>query len=171
MSPSRTGSPLPSASAQESSDSPTLINDARRFSKALVKKRSRAFVYSFLITFFSLAGLAFFLYTNSEPVQVSHLPSNIPPYHPVWGKYVPSDAVYVSFVNYTMITSTNSSLPPPGELVRLSSPRLTINQSDVRFLVEVTLATPNVTLDVVFLKPSSFTTLTNTFDGQGVASF
>ena len=135
----------------------------------MAKKRSRAFIYSFLITFLSLAGLAFFLYTNSGPVQVTHLPSSIRSYNPVWGKYVPSDAVFLSLVNYTMITSTNSSLPPPGELVRLSSPPLSINQSDIRFLLEVTLATPNATIDVVFLKPSSFTTLTNTFDSRGGA--
>ena len=141
------------------------------FARTLVRRRSRAFVYSFVLTLVILGGLALVLYLNSGPVTTNHLPTTLPHYHPVWGKYVPSDAIYLGMVNYSMIAATNSSLPRPGSLVTLTSPRVSINRSDVAVFVEVALATPNATIDLTFLRPSSYSTVAGVLATRGAPPY
>lgn len=120
------------------------------------RKRSRAFLYSFVITIAALTSLFGFFYSSSLGPQRSSLPENIPSYDTLWGRYTPSNVLSVSFENLTMLHAINSSLPPEKVILHVISPEILLNNSEVRAIASITLVSPNATVDVAFVRKPTF---------------
>jgi hypothetical protein len=133
----------------------------------LKSRRSRTFLYSFAITLVILSALLIFLYNSPSEIQVRHLPDNIRRYEAFWERYVPSDALLVGFKDFIALRSVNSSLPPNEVLIDMVTPRATLNSEEVNYILTVVLQIPNATVDIAFVKPSSFTKFEQLFAKEG----
>jgi len=84
------------------------------------------------------------------------LPSKLPSYNAAWAKYVPSNILGVSVINYSLIRQLNSSAVPAVTLLQLVSPAASVTPDMVNALVSVTYQTPNATVDFIYLTKPSF---------------
>jgi hypothetical protein len=122
------------------------------------RRRGRVFLVAFGLTLAVLGGLLAFLVTSGPTFTVSNhsLPSTLPTYKTAWAKYVPSDVLVVSTINYSLIRQLNSSAVPAVNLLQLSTPPASITPNMVNSVVSVTYQTPNATVDVIYLTKTSF---------------
>lgn len=122
-------------------------------------KRKRASLVSFVVVFSLLVASYLGVLYLSGQVTVQHLPSSVPQYAPVWGKYVPADYLQAAFQNYSASRSVNVNIPPNGVDIELVDPQINVSTSQVGSILSVSLSTPNQTIDVAFLSPSAYSTL------------
>ena len=130
------------------------------------RKKNTAFVASFVIVLGVLTIGTFSLYYLSVQVPVNHLPSKIPQYSPVWGKYVPGDFVQMGLENFSLTRPINSSVPPSNMILQLVKPRINVSSDQVTALLTVTLRVPNATVDVAFLTGPAFDSLNSLLSSQ-----
>ena len=121
---------------------------------------------SFVIVLGVLTAGTFSLYYLSTQVPVNHLPSKIPQYTAVWGKYVPSDFVQMGLENFSLTRAINSSVPPSNMILQLVQPRANVSSDQVTALLTVTLRVPNATVDVANLTSSTFDSLNSLLSSQ-----
>ena len=133
------------------------------------RRRSRAFVYSFVGTILVLVLLFLAVYeTPPEEVSTETVPGTLPQYTAPWGPFVPAIALQMGFENFTMIRSANQSiLSDSAVLLNITSPAALVRNSDVSYHLDVSVAVPNSTYDVLFLKPSSYTRVSSEFTSPG----
>jgi len=122
------------------------------------RRNRRLFAVSFVLTIVVLIGLvAALLLVSPTFVVPSHsLPTSIPTYPTAWAKYVPSNALSVSMINYTLIRNLNSSAAPSENLLQLIRPRENITAAMVNSLVSVDYTTPNATASMIYVSTASF---------------
>jgi hypothetical protein len=115
-------------------------------------------VLSFALTIVVLSGLLAFLVltTPTHPVPNFSLPSTLPTYPTAWAKYVPSDVLEVSAINYSLIRQLNSSAVPQDVPLKLVNPNESITPDMVRATLAITFQTPNATVALVYLTRPSF---------------
>ena len=130
------------------------------------KKKPRTVAYSFFATFIILALVTFSVFLYRAPVEVVHLPSNLPNYHSLWGKYVPDNVVLFGFENYSKIREQNSSYPLYGKLLDLVEPRISLNGSDISYFLTIVFETPNKTLDIAFVQKPTFQLFSDTLSKE-----
>ncbi|MBI3840585.1 MAG: hypothetical protein HY297_01280 [Thaumarchaeota archaeon] len=131
------------------------------------KKQPRTRMVSFVATLSILtallAGTYAYIYLNSVPVR--HLPSEVPAYEPIWGKYVPQSTIQVGFLNYTHLRQANSSLPFAATILRLSAPSVVLTSADAVYFETMVFEIPNSTLDIAFLTQAKFAAVSEEFEG------
>jgi hypothetical protein len=133
------------------------------------RRRSRAFLYSFVGTLLVLVLLFLAVYeTPPEEVTTETIPSTLPQYTAPWGPFVPATALQMGFENFTMIRQANQSIVPDSNVIlNITSPSAVIRNADLVYHLDVVVATPNSSYDVLFLKPSSFARVSTLFGGNG----
>ena len=123
------------------------------------RSRGRFFVISFAITVVVLIGLVAFLLTANPTFEVPNhsIPSSLPAYPVDWARYVPSNILTVSVINYSSIRSLNASAVPSDNLLELTSPRENLTAGMVNALVSVSFTTPNATASLIYMPSAAFT--------------
>ena len=133
------------------------------------RRRSRAFLYSFAGTLLVLILLFVAIY-ESPPAEVTtqSVPANLPQYSATWGPFVPAIALQMGFENFTMIRDANQSILLGGDiLLNMTAPPAVVENSDVMYHLDVSVAVPNSTYDVFFLKPASYARISLQFNVPG----
>jgi hypothetical protein len=127
------------------------------------KKSPNRVKISFIATIVVLTSIALIAYSFSFRVPTYSIPSSLPPYGGLMGKYAPFDALQVSFANLTAIRTENASAIPNSQLVNLVNPGVSVRTSGVESQVYVTLLNPasgiNDTATVAVLTSSDFARL------------
>ncbi len=133
------------------------------------RRRSRAFLYSFVATLLALVLLFLAVYeTPPSQVTTQTIPGSLRPYSAPWGPFVPAIALQMGFENFTMIRDANQTiLPNSAVLLNMTDPSSVVRNSDVVYSLDVEVAVPNSTYDVLFLKPSSFARISSAFIAPG----
>lgn len=133
--------------------------------KARKKKESnRPFVVGFAVTVIVLLSVtAGFLYFRSS-VSVENLPSSIPQYTPLWGKYIPQSFLLFGFENYTAIRHYNSSYPTQySTLLNIIDLHVVLKAPAIESALSVSFASPNESIAFAFVNPGAFSNFTNAF--------
>ena len=103
------------------------------------KKSKNRVKISFGATILILTAVALIAYSFSFRIPNYSIPSNLPPYGGLMGKYAPFDSLQVSFANLTAIRAENASAVPNKQLVNLANPLVTVRTAGVESQVIVTL--------------------------------
>jgi hypothetical protein len=130
-----------------------------RFPKVKRRRRNgRLFAISFALTLVVLIGLvaALLLAPPSSTIPARKLPAALPSYPTAWARYVPSDILSVSVINYSLVRQLNSSAVPSDNLLDLLNPTENITAAMVNGLVIVSFSTPNATASIIYLTKASF---------------
>jgi len=122
------------------------------------RKNGRLFVASFGLTVAVLVVLlvALLVVPPTFVVPSRSIPTTLPSYPVSWTRYVPSNVLTVSVVNYTMIRHLNSSAVPADDLLDLTNPRENLTSAMVNALVVASFSTPNGTASVIYLTAQGF---------------
>ena len=129
------------------------------------KRPRRALRFSFAVTFSVLTLILVAVYANAylNPVPVKHLPAQTPEYQAEWAKYVPASVLQFSFQNFTYVKQLNSSLPFFNTILQISNPAASLTTEDVVYFVSMQFGIPNASVDIAFLKPSSYSSFAAKF--------
>jgi hypothetical protein len=103
------------------------------------KKSGNRVKISFVGTILVLTAVALIAYSFSFRIPSYSIPTNLPPYGGLMGKYAPFDSLQVSFANLTAIRGENSSAVPNKQLVNLANPGVIVRTAGVESQVLVTL--------------------------------
>lgn len=125
----------------------------------------RSFIVTFSILVLLLVGTYAYVYFNSVPVK--HLPPIVPVYEAVWAKYVPNTVIQFSFQNFSYVRQLNSSLPFFNTLLHLTAPSVQLTTNDVAYFIGMEFKVPNASVDIAFLKPTSYAAFEEKFAGLG----
>ena len=114
--------------------------------------------------------LLFLAVYETPPAEVStqSVPGTFPIYSAPWGPFVPAIALQMGFQNFTMIRDSNQSILQGGNvLLNMTAPPAVVENSDVLYHLDVSVAVPNSTYDVLFLKPASYARVSFQFNVPG----
>jgi hypothetical protein len=132
-----------------------------------LRRRPTRVALAFTITFGTLL-LAFlavvFLLPGGGFYVTRHIPANIPTYSGVIGQYAPSEALQVSFNNFTAIRAVNRSALMGTNYLAFQDPKINISVADIELRISVVLTKPNATVDVTVLNETVFGTVSAAFD-------
>lgn len=103
------------------------------------RKRSNTVKLSFVATVLVLVVITVIAYAFSFGIPQYSVPSNLPPYTGLMGRYGPANALQVTFDNYTAIRAVNSSAVENKQLIGLVVPAVKVYASSVLAQVLVTL--------------------------------
>ncbi len=136
------------------------------------RRKSNRVVLSFAITIGSLVialivGILFF--PGGSGVVTRHIPETIPRYSSIIGDYTPSDALQVSYNNFSAIRNINRTALPAGNYLVFKEPALNISANWVEFRVSVVMSRPNATVDVTILDAGAFDTISAAFELSALA--
>jgi hypothetical protein len=116
-----------------------------------------------VLTVLALLGYAFFPPNNG--VIVRHIPPSFPQSSGIIGDFTPSDAVQVSFNNFTAVRSINSSALPVGNYLSFTKPDENVTSQSIDERVTVVLSKPNATVDITILNNAALSRLEAAFAG------
>ncbi len=103
------------------------------------KKRSNRVKLSFVATILTLTGITIVAYLFSFGIPQYSVPSTLPPYTGLVGKYAPSDALQATFDNFTAIRAINSSAVENRQVIVIPDPAVKFYSNSVSSQVLVTL--------------------------------
>lgn len=128
------------------------------------KESKKPFVIGFAVTLGVLVTATFGLLYLNPPVPVNHLPSAIPEYTPMWGKYVPANAIQFGFENYTAIRVYNASYPTQYKfLLNIVDVGVSLKSTSINSVLSVTFAKPNESVAFAFVNAGAWTNFTSAF--------
>lgn len=129
------------------------------------KDSNRPFVAGFVITVALLSALFLGVLLTRPEVSVQHLPSTIPQYSTLWGKYVPDSFLLFGFENYSAIRQYNSTYPTQySTLLNIIDLNVKLKAPAIDYAMTVSFASPNVSLSFVFVNQAAFTNFTTAFE-------
>ena len=117
-----------------------------------------------------LSILTAVLLASSPGIPVLQIPSQLPEYGGLLGKYAPSNALQVSYDNLTAIREINSTILANQPLLSLKEPHVTLNTSGMSGRLAVSLSNPNASIEAGFLGPASFRLLATVFSATSAPS-
>jgi hypothetical protein len=121
-------------------------------------------VLGFTITIAVLLSLFFGVIFFRPGIPVKSLPTTIPQYSAVWGRYVPESAQLFGFENYTAIRQYNSSYPTQYKtLLNIIDLKLTLKPAAINSVMTVSFASPNESIAFAFVNQAAFSNFTNAF--------
>jgi len=139
------------------------------------KKGKNRTKISFVATILVLSIAAFVGYALSFRVPSYSIPSNLPQYGGLIGRYAPVDSLQVTFANYSAIRAINSSAVPDKQLVNLVNPPVTVHMKAVEARVMVTILNTqehiNNTGTAALLDPGAYANLTRVLGGSKLVPF
>ena len=109
----------------------------------------------------AVVGYAFL--PSGNGVITKHITSQVPTYSGILGQFAPSDAVQVSYNNFTAVREVNSTALPPGSYLVFTKPSANVTVQSVEQRVSVVLSAPNATVDITLLDSDSFDSLQAAF--------
>ena len=131
------------------------------------KGRNRTKI-SFVATILVLSVAAIIGYTLSFRVPSYSVPSNLPPYGGLIGRYAPVDTLQVTFANYSAIRAVNASAVPDRQLLNLVKPAVTVhmNAVDARVMVTILNAAEHInnTGTAAVMDSGAYANLTNALE-------
>lgn len=137
------------------------------------KKSKNRVKISFAATILVLSAITIIAYSFSFRVPSYSIPSNLPPYGGLIGRYAPSDSLQVSFDNLTAIRALNASAVPNKQLVNLVKPSVTVHMAAVQAQVFVTILNPSLHINnsgtAAVLNSGAFANLTRVLSNSGLA--
>ncbi len=108
------------------------------------KKGKSRIKISFAATILVLTSLTILAYSFSFRVPSYSIPSNLPPYGGLIGRYAPADSLQVSFENVSAVRAINASAVPNIQLLNLVNPKITVHMAAVKAQVYVTILNPSL---------------------------
>lgn len=127
------------------------------------KKSKNRVKISFVATILVLTAVALIAYSFNFRIPNYSIPTSLPPYGGLMGKYAPFDSLQVSFANLTAIRAENASAVPNKQAVNLTNPEVIVRTASVESQVLVTLLDTtsgiNNTATVSVLASRSFSNL------------
>jgi hypothetical protein len=138
------------------------------------RKKSNRVKVSFAATILVLALGTIVVYSFSFGTPQNSVPSNLPPYSGLVGKYGPAGALQVTFDNFTAIRAVNASaVQNDRELIDLAQPAAKVYYGAVSAQVLVTLLgnqpRVNNSATVALLNRDAFAAVTDAFSGTSLA--
>ena len=126
------------------------------------KSKNRVKV-SFAATVLVLVTITAIAYTLSFRIPSYSVPSNLPPYGGLIGRYAPADSLQVSYDNLTAVRAINGSAILDTQLMNLVKPGVTIHYDAVEAQVLVTILNTalniNSTGTAAVLSPGAYSNL------------
>ena len=108
------------------------------------------------------------LESNSGPTIITvQMPDKLPSYSGFLQRYVPSDALQVSFDNLTAIRAINRSVIADQQFFELDEPKVSMNTTTIGWRLTVGLSAPNATVTIVKLDPGTFGGLATALTAAG----
>ena len=136
------------------------------------KKSKNRIKISFAATILVLTTITLLAYSFSFRVPSYSIPSNLPSYGGIIGKYAPSDSLQASFENLTAVRAINSSAVLDNQLINLVNPRIIVRMIEVKALVYVTLLNPSLHInnsgEAAVLDGGTFTNLSKAISNSGL---
>jgi hypothetical protein len=127
---------------------------------------------SFAATILVLSAVTIVVYTFSFRVPTYSIPSTLPPYGGIIGRYAPAGALQVSFENTSAVRAINATAVPDVQLVNLVKPQVTVHMHSVQAEVLVTVlntaAGINDTATAAVLDGPAYSTLSETLSGSSL---
>jgi hypothetical protein len=124
----------------------------------------------FVLTVGVLSLLTLVLLESGGPsLTVVRIPSKLPAYSGLLGRYAPSDALQVSFDNLTAIRSINQSVIANQQFFELDQPSVSVETTAVDSRLTVGLSVPNATVTIATLDTTSFATVAAALEGASNA--
>jgi hypothetical protein len=117
-----------------------------------------------------LSILTAVLLTSGSGIPVLQIPSQLPEYGGLLGRYAPSDALQVSYDNLTAIREINSTILANQPFLSLKEPYVTLNTSGMSARLALSLSKPNASIEAGFLGPAVFRSLASTFRATSAPS-
>ena len=134
------------------------------------KKGKNRTKISFVATILVLSIAAFVGYALSFRIPSYSIPSNLPQYGGLIGRYAPADSLQATFANYSAIRAINSSAVPNKQLLNLVNPAVTVHMDAVDASVMVTILNTqehiNNTGTAALLDPGAYANLTGALGGS-----
>jgi hypothetical protein len=103
------------------------------------KKGKNRIKISFAATILVLSAVTVVFYAFSFRTPQYSIPSSLPEYGGLIGKYAPADSLDVSFTNFTAIRAINASAVLNRQLLNLVNPAVTVHYNAVRAQILVTV--------------------------------
>ena len=136
------------------------------------KKGKNRVKISFAVTVLVLVGITGVAYYFSFRVPSYSIPSNLPQYTGLVGKYAPADSLQVNYENLTGVRSHNASAVPNRQLVNLLEPVVTVHMNAVQQQVEVTVLNTqlaiNSTATAAVVNTGAYSNLTKALATSGL---
>jgi len=123
------------------------------------KSKRGSVVLGFVVTVGILSLITLALFVSSPGIKVVHIPDTLPTYSGLLQRYVPSDALQVSFDNLTAIRSINQSVIADQQFFELDEPSVSIGTTAVVSRLTIALTIPNATVTVATLDPAAYSSL------------
>jgi hypothetical protein len=135
------------------------------------KESKKAMAAGFGITVLALFGLFFGLVYFRPSVSVNHLPSTVPHYSTLWGRYVPADVSLFGFENYTAIRVYNSSYPIQYKvLLEIVNPKVSLDAPYIDSALTIAFEHPNESVAFAFVNQAAFNNFTTAFASVSFAA-
>jgi len=131
------------------------------------KSKRGGVVLGFALTVGTLSLLVLILVETNPGITMVQMPDQVPSYSGLFQRYVPSDALQVSFDNLTVIRSINQTVISRQPLFELDTPHVSIGTEAVGSRLTVGLSTPNASVTIVTMDAGSFSNLTAALTGAG----
>jgi hypothetical protein len=134
------------------------------------KSKKGGLALGFIAAVGILSILTVGLYISGTGIPVVQIPSPLPKYGGLLGKYVPSNALQVSFDNLTAIRAINRSVVSNLSFLSLKEPNVTISTSELSARLAISLTKPNASVEAAFLARDVFRNLAAAFGTTSVPS-
>jgi len=112
---------------------------------------------------------AVLVFTGSG-IPVLQIPSQLPEYGGLLGRYAPSNALQVSYDNLTAIREFNRTVLANQPFLSLKEPYVTVNTSGMSARLAISLSNPNASIEAGFLGPGVFRLLDTAFNATSAPS-
>lgn len=134
------------------------------------KPRKGGLAFGFLAAIGVLSILTAVLLTSGPGIPVLQIPSQLPEYGGLLGRYVPSNVLQVSYDNLTAIRVLSNTTLANQPFLSLKEPHVTLNTSGMSGRLAVILSNPNASIETGFLGPASFRSLATAFSATSAPS-
>lgn len=128
------------------------------------KESKRPFVAGFAITVIVLFSILVGLLYIRPGITVNNLPTSIPQYSPLWGKFVPDGFLLFGFENYTAIRHYNSSYPTQYKtLLDIIDLNVSLKPAVISSVLTISFSAPNESVAFAFVNPGAFENFSSAF--------
>jgi hypothetical protein len=134
------------------------------------KRGGVAFGFVLTVGILSLITLVLLESNGGPGVTVEQIPDKLPTYMGFLQRYVPNNALQVSFDNLTAIRAVNQSVISSQQFFELDQPQVSLSTTAIGWRLTVALSNPNATVTVVTLDSGSFENLSATLTRAGADS-
>ncbi len=134
------------------------------------KSKKGGLALGFLLTFGILSIVVGGLYIAGSSIPVLPIPSQLPKYGGLLGRYAPSDALQVSYDNLTAIRAINGTVLSNKRFLSLTEPHVALNTGEMSSRLAISLSKPNASVEAGFLTSDAFRGVATAFSTTSAPS-